>query len=211
MRRVEKHFWGGFAAGVTAGAGLGAGALLVWQGLQHTHDDRIQRAESSLQIARPVEQVFRPLLHLNELPRYSSIINVVRSERDRSLWSVEYRGRKLRWEMQITEFKPNQAVAWKSLRGPKHDGRITFASVDGQTVISLRLNHAPRRFRLARWMAPAENLLQAAVEQAMRDYKAALESGAADAPAVAERHLPHAETGSAQTQRSRFGNAELAG
>jgi uncharacterized membrane protein len=167
----RKHFWRGFAAGMG-----GATAAFVAVGLiGNARRSRIVRVEKSLQIGRPVDEVFRAWSSPDWLMHASPLITEIRSQGKRSHWVMQLDGRRIEWDAEIEQFIPNQAIGWKSVNGPKHTGRITFAPIGNDTLIQVTMNYAPplRLFRpLTRQMTWP---LQYWVERVLRDFKASLE------------------------------------
>jgi uncharacterized membrane protein len=56
-------------------------------------------------------------------------------------WIAEIRGESRQWTTEITEQRPNEKVAWKTIEGEvKNDGVVTFEQVgDGQTRVNLQM------------------------------------------------------------------------
>jgi len=73
---------------------------------------------------------------------------------------------------------PNQAIGWKSVRGPKHSGRINFARLGNDTLVHVTMNYAPPIGRLGRLLAPFTDHLESKIEEALRDFKRSLEEAA---------------------------------
>jgi uncharacterized membrane protein len=128
----------------------------------------------SLQIGRPVSEVFRAWSNLDELPKYVHLVEDVWREGDRSHWILNLGGKKVEWEAEITQFLPDQAIGWKSVSGPKHTGRIDFSPLGNDTLIHITMNYAPP-MQAAHLFAPITNQVEDHIEQAFRDFKAALE------------------------------------
>lgn len=165
-------FWSGFAAG----AGVAVGALL---GLRYftTRDlaSQILRVERSVQVGAPVEQVFAEWSDFNRLRNHISAVKEVRTFGSRSHWVVEVDGKTFEWDAELSQNIPGQALGWKSLSGPQHTGRVTFAPVGKDTLILVTMNYHPPLGRLAKALGPVQDELEHQVEQALRDFKAALE------------------------------------
>ena len=52
-------------------------------------------------------------------------------------------GRKVQWDAEVEQFIPKQAIGWKSVNGPKHTGRITFAPIGNDTLVQVTMNWKP--------------------------------------------------------------------
>ena len=171
---MAKRYWRGFAAGAATGAGLTFGSVALASALAR-RNPRIVRLEKSLQIGRPVEEVFQRWSNLDRLPEWSDCVEEVFSNGNCSHWVVKVDGRTLEWDAEIEQLIPNEAIGWKSVNGPKHTGRITFSKIGNDTLVQVTMNYAPP----SRWMTPfAPNLgeyLERYLDQVLRDFKASLE------------------------------------
>ncbi len=170
MARRSRYFWRGFAAGTVAGFGSLAILNLAVRARRP-----VVRLEKSIQIGRPVAEVFREWNDFERLPRASSIIEGVRQQGNRSSWRINIDGKRFGWESEIEQFIPNQAVGWKSLSGPKHTGRISFSPVGNDTLVQVVMNYHPP-LALLRPLFPTMSVhLENFIERALRDFKAMLE------------------------------------
>ncbi len=134
---------------------------------------RVVRLEKSLQIGRPLAEVFDAWFAL--LPRTSPLIEEVRREGNRSHWKIRVDGKSIEWDSEIEQLIPNQAIGWKSVRGPKHTGRVSFSPLGDDTLVHVVMNYAPP-FPLLRPFSPQiADRLEGFIGQVLRDFKAALE------------------------------------
>lgn len=205
---AKRNFWRGFAAGTAAGAG-GSLAVLLGSDLLGRSRAHVLRIEKSLQIGCPVERAFEAWTHLEQLPQMSGLVHEVRRDGDRSHWKLRVDGRIVEWDAEIEQFIPNQAIGWKSLRGPKNTGRVTFSRVGDDTLMQVTMNYAPPMRLFRRFMRPVQDQIQFHLEQVLRDFKAALE-GKGQAGSVqrsgAEKVGPGTEmTGHMQRATGTFG------
>ncbi len=201
---MTKKFWRGFAAGTAVGAGAGIGTFLLINALAGTRADRVVRFEKSLQIGRPVEEVFEAWANLESLPQISDYVRNIRHEGNRSHWEVQLDGRAIEWDAEIEQFIPNQAIGWKSVSGPKHTGRITFSPIDNDTLVQLTMNYAPPSRALKPFVENVGGLLQSYIDQVMRDFKSALEGKGQEGRKPAVRSTPAGPgTGLTQTDAKR--------
>lgn len=170
-----RNFWKGFAWG--AGAAVGGGLLVAR--LRRGGASRILRLEKSIQIARPLQEVFEAWSNLEDLSRFSDMITNLRTFGNRSRWTMNMSGVPLEWEAETTQFIPYQAIGWKSLSGPKHSGRITFSQVGQDTLVHIQMNYAPPVRLLRPLLSPFSGDLEGYIERALREIKAAMEDGTA--------------------------------
>jgi uncharacterized membrane protein len=172
---ARKNYWNGFAAGAAAGAGGALGVLVISGLLGRGGQSRIIRLDKSVQIGKPLEDCFSAWTNFERLPQMCDVIESVTSQGGRSHWAVNVDGKRLEWDAEIEQFIPNQAVGWKSIRGPKHTGRINFSRIGNDTLLHITMNYAPPTRLLRPILAPVTGQLEGFIEQAMRDFKATLE------------------------------------
>lgn len=175
---MAKH-WRGFAAGAAAGAGLTFGSVALVNTLFRRHP-RIIRLEKSIQIGRPVDEVFHAWAELDRLSQWSGCVESVRNMGERSHWRVKVNGRRLEWDAEIEQFIPNQAIGWKSLNGPKHTGRITFSPLGHDTLVQVTMNYAPPTRLVSTFSGNVSGYLERYLDQVLRGFKAGLEGKGQD-------------------------------
>ncbi|MBV8206799.1 MAG: SRPBCC family protein [Acidobacteria bacterium] len=171
---LRKRFWTGFTAGAVAGAGAAGASLLAWRAFGRVKNGRILRLEKSIQVGRPISQVFAAWSSLEELPHRTGLVQEVRTEGTHSRWVLNLGGRLIRWEAAMTQRIPDQAIGWKSISGPKHTGRIDFSPLGGDTLVHVTMNYAPPG-EMGNLFSPLWGRLEHYIEQALRDFKASLE------------------------------------
>jgi uncharacterized membrane protein len=220
---ASRRFWKAFAAGAAAGAGAGFGSWFFSRKVLNRSGSSIVRLEKSLQIGRPIDEVFLAWSNFERLPSLVRIIEEVQVHGKRSRWRMRLDGRRFEWDAELTQHISNQALGWKSVSGPKHTGRINFSPLGRDTEVHVVMNYAPPGGRLASDLSRQTTALQHYLSQALRDFKAALEGKGGETtteaagserrtPAVPPRAEAH-PTGThgresnlaGHTQTSRFG------
>jgi uncharacterized membrane protein len=171
MARKMK-FWRAFAMGAAAGTG----AMLIPQLVGRAGASRIIRLEKSIQIGRPVEEVFAAWTDWERLPRVSENIADIRHYGDRTHWRVQVDGQQFEWDAVIEQKIPNQAIGWKSVRGPKHTGRVTFSPIGDDTLVLITMNYVPPLRALRPLLSPFAGHMEGMIEKVLRDFKASVES-----------------------------------
>jgi uncharacterized membrane protein len=171
---MSRKFWTGFTSGAVAGVGAAGASLLAWRLWGRGKNGRILRLEKSIQIGRPVNEVFQAWSRLEDLPDRTGLVQEVRTEGDHSRWVLNLAGRLVRWDAEVTQRVPNEAIGWKSVSGPKHTGRIDFAPLGSDTVVHVTMNYAPP-LQMGNLFSPLWGRLEHYIEQALRDFKASLE------------------------------------
>ena len=170
----SRKFWKGFAAGAATGVGAGLGSwALQWAVFRRKSP--VVRLEKSIQIGRPIEEVFLAWSDFARLPLLLPMVQEVRVHGSRSHWRMRLDGRLFEWDAKVTQRLPNQALGWKSTSGPKHTGRINFSPLGNDTEVHVVMNYAPPGGELAGDASGATATLEHYLAQALRDFKAALE------------------------------------
>jgi uncharacterized membrane protein len=136
----------------------------------------VLRLEKSIQIGRPVDEVFNAWTDWDRLPRVSENVSQIIQRGDQSRWSVNVGGQTIEWTAITEQFIPNQAIGWKSIEGPKHTGRITFSPLRDDTLVHIAMNYAPPVRVLRPLMAPMTGHMEGVIEKVLRDFKASVES-----------------------------------
>lgn len=203
----QKHFWTGVAAGAAAAAGSAWLVGLLGRGGQ----SRIIRLEKSVQIGRPVEDVFQTWCDLEALPRYTNLLRSIRRSGDRSSWTAEVGGIPLEWTAEIVQVIPNESIGWRSVEGVRHSGRVTFSRIGDQTLVHVQMNYAPRLWFLRPVLSPVVGVMEGYIEQALRDVKMVLESGGGKFALQKEPTAPTQATGTygPTGQNPRFGTPTI--
>ena len=173
MERSEG-FWSGFGVGTIVGAAAGLTACFAISRAS-SYDARVLRLEKSVQIGRPVEEVFALWSNLEQLPQRLSVVKNIDVRGRHSDWRAWIDGQEFRFDAETTQFLPNEAIGWKSVSGPKHSGRINFARLGNDTLVHVAMNYAPPLGRFGRLLAPITAHLESYIELALRDFKHSLE------------------------------------
>lgn len=168
----RSSFWKPFAMGAAAGTG----AMLLPQLVGRAGATRVVRLEKSIQIGRPVEEVFEAWTDWERLPRLTDNTTEIRHYGDRTHWRVEVNGQWLEWDALTEQRIPNQAIAWKSIRGLKHTGRVTFSPLERDTLVLVTMNYVPPSRFLRPFVSSFAGHLEALIEKVLRDFKASVEN-----------------------------------
>jgi len=180
-REGKGRYWAGFAAGAFIGTGAAIAAAYL-ANLISGRERHILRLEESIQIARPVSEVFQAWIDLEELPRFMEYVKRVRVAGQTSYWTVTVDGKDFKWQVRTVQLIPNEAIGWKSTRGPKHSGRMSFSKIGDDTLMHVTMNYAPPLGNLSSALPSGADQLESHIAKSLRDFKHALEqpsSGAA--------------------------------
>ena len=209
----QKIFWQGFALGSVSGAAVGLGFVASWNAMASARSRRVIRVEESLQIGRPVNEVFSAWCNFSELPKMTPMVREVREFGRQSHWIVELHGKRFEWDAELTQKIPNQAIGWKSTRGPQHSGRFTFSPLGSDTLVHIAMNYVPPFTLFTPATEPLREQLEGAVKRVLRDFKASVENQDTGGQRQADRStgtLAVGAEGAGYTQHGRFGGNEPA-
>ena len=101
------------------------------------------KIEDSIDVRVPVEQVYNQWTQFEEFPKFMEGIQSVQQLDDTHVqWVEEVRGESRQWTTEITEQKPDERIAWKTIDGEvKNDGVVTFEQVgDGRTRVNVQMD-----------------------------------------------------------------------
>jgi uncharacterized membrane protein len=120
------------------GVGDGADALGTGKG-------RRLPVQESVDVAVPIENAYNQFTQFEEFPQFMHRVEKVEQRDDTHLvWHEKIWGVNRQWEAEITEQRPNERIAWKSLSGTATTGVVTFHSLsDRLTRIEVNLDFQP--------------------------------------------------------------------
>jgi uncharacterized membrane protein len=107
------------------------------------------RVEQAVTINRPPEELYRLWRDFQNLPRFMKHLESVRETGNRrSHWIAKApAGRTVEWEAEITEDRPNELIAWRSLKGADVDniGSVRFERAPGRrgSIVSVDMRYNP--------------------------------------------------------------------
>jgi uncharacterized membrane protein len=127
------------AAAAAAVAGATALDLTTAQQLSRlgdeVEDDPIIHVRKSVQINRPVQELYRFWRDFTNLPRVMDHLDAVEILEDkRSRWTAKGpAGSRIRWDAEVTEDRPGELIAWRSLPGAQVEnwGSVKFSNAPG--------------------------------------------------------------------------------
>jgi uncharacterized membrane protein len=107
------------------------------------------RTTHAIAINRTPEQIYAFWRELGNLPRFMRHLESVESRgENRSHWvACGPMGKRIEWDAEITEDRPNRRIAWKSLEGADvdHRGSVTFENGPGGrgSMVRVELEYRP--------------------------------------------------------------------
>jgi uncharacterized membrane protein len=97
----------------------------------------------SIEVQVSVDQAYNQWTQFEEFPKFMEGIQSVQQLDDGHVrWVAEVRGETREWTTEITEQRPDEKIAWRTIDGEvKNDGTVTFESVgDEQTRINVEMD-----------------------------------------------------------------------
>lgn len=103
--------------------------------------------QKTINLTAPLERVWELWSNFENFPHFMTHLREVQKLDDRrSRWvAVGPAGIPVEWEAIVTEWIPNQLIAWKSAEGSVVDtaGRVRFQRLDGGTEIDVQISYTP--------------------------------------------------------------------
>ncbi|MGH7854181.1 MAG: SRPBCC family protein [Candidatus Binatia bacterium] len=146
-------------------------------------DDSIHITKTII-INRPAEEIYRFWRDFKNLPRVMEHLESVEViDNKRSRWVAKGpAGKRIEWEAETTEERPNELIAWRSTEGAtvENFGSVWFEPATGSrgTLLRVELNYCPPAGRLGATLAKLlgeEPELQ--VDEDLRRLKQLMETG----------------------------------
>jgi len=100
------------------------------------------KVQDSIDVQVPGQQAYNQWTQFEEFPKFMDGIQSVQQLDDTHVeWVAEIRGESRQWTTEITEQRPDEKVAWKTIDGEvKNDGVVTFEPVgDNQTRVNVEM------------------------------------------------------------------------
>jgi uncharacterized membrane protein len=101
------------------------------------------KIQDSIEVQVPVQQAYNQWTQFEEFPKFMDGIQSVQQLDDTHVqWVAEIRGESRQWTTEITDQRPDEKVAWKTIDGEvKNDGVVTFEQVgDNQTRVNVEMD-----------------------------------------------------------------------
>lgn len=172
------------AVAVAAVSGVAAVSALRSTGQARRSARRATSFTSAITVRRPIEEVYRFWRDLQNLPRFMRHLESVQViDERRSFWSAKGpAGTTLDWTSEITEDRPNECIAWRSVPGGdvENAGSVRFSPAPGNrgTEVRLEMEAIPPGGRVAEKVA---KLFRQSPEQKAQDdlraFKQLMETG----------------------------------
>ena len=99
----------------------------------------------SIDVGVPVRTAYNQWTQFEEFPEFmEGVEDVAQIDHTHLRWKAEMGGTTREWEAEITEQRPDERIAWKSVDGKGNAGVVTFHRLgDDQTRVTLQLEWEP--------------------------------------------------------------------
>ncbi|HKG12140.1 MAG TPA: SRPBCC family protein, partial [Pyrinomonadaceae bacterium] len=142
------------------------------------------QVKNSLIINRPPEELYQYWHNFENLPNIMHHLESVKVKGDgRSHWVAKApAGTSVAWDAEVTEDRPNELIAWRSLEGSDVDnsGSVRFEPAPGNrgTIVKVEINYTPPGGALGSLVAKlfGEEPGQQA-QESLRTFKQLMETG----------------------------------
>jgi uncharacterized membrane protein len=101
------------------------------------------KVQDSIEVQVPVQQAYNQWTQFEEFPKFmEGIQSVQQLDETHVQWVAEVRGESREWTTEITEQRPDEKIAWKTVDGEvKNDGVVTFEQVGAnQTRVNVQMD-----------------------------------------------------------------------
>jgi uncharacterized membrane protein len=101
--------------------------------------------EESIEVNVPVRTAYNQWTQFEEFPTFMDGVKEVRQLDDTHLhWVVENNGKTAEFDAEVTEQKPDERVAWKTVDGKSHAGVVTFHKLsDERSKVIVQMDWEP--------------------------------------------------------------------
>lgn len=142
------------------------------------------KVKKSLIIDRPPEELYQFWRNFENLPRFMRYLESVRvNDQARSHWVAKGPAEtSVEWDAEVTEDRPNEMIAWRSLEGSDVDnsGSVWFEPAPGDrgTIVHVEIDYHPPGGVIGEWLAKLTgNDPGWQAQEALRSFKQLMETG----------------------------------
>ena len=138
------------------------------------------KVEKSIDVDVPVRAAYNQWTQFETFPEFMEGVTSVEQLNDTRLrWTATIAGREKAWEAEITEQRPDERVAWRSVDGAPNAGVVTFHRLDAdRTRVMLQLEAEPEG--AVETVGDAVGVFDRRVEGDLRRFKEFIESRGAE-------------------------------
>jgi uncharacterized membrane protein len=101
------------------------------------------KVQDSIEVQVPIDQAYNQWTQFEEFPKFmGGIQSVQQLDETHVQWVAEVAGESREWTAEITEQRPDEKIAWKTIDGElKNDGVVTFQQLGAnQTRVNVEMD-----------------------------------------------------------------------
>ena len=108
----------------------------------------MERIQKSIDVDRPLHQVYNQWTQFEEFPRFMEGVKEVKQFDDTRLhWVAEIAGKEKQWTAKTIEQIPDHRIAWESESGEYTSGVVSFQALGpDRTRVTLEISYDPKGF-----------------------------------------------------------------
>jgi|RhiMetdeSRZDD1v2_1073273.scaffolds.fasta_scaffold05794_14 uncharacterized membrane protein len=154
---------------------------------------RTTRVTRSITVSRPASELYQFWRDFSNLPRVMEVVESVRQTGEgRWHWVARVAGMRLEWDSEVTEDRPNERIAWRSLPGARlaTSGVVYFEPAPGGrgTEVTVEMEYAlPGGAVTAQLATLLGQAPEQRVQEDLRRFKQLMETGEVVAAQPAQR------------------------
>ncbi|MQA09792.1 MAG: cyclase [Pseudonocardiaceae bacterium] len=101
--------------------------------------------QKSVDVRMPLRAVYNQWTQFEAFPRFMGGVHKIRQlSPTRTHWETRIGGVTRAFEAEITEQRPDERIAWRSVHGAEHGGVVTFHRIDEETTrVHLQMEYHP--------------------------------------------------------------------
>jgi uncharacterized membrane protein len=159
-------------------------------------------------IAAPIDVVWERWTEFEDFPKFMHRVLSVKKDKEEEnklSWEEKIWFSKRQWEGEITERRKNDRIAWKTTKGMKHSGVVSFHRLaPNLTRVMVDMEFEPQG--MMEKMASGMRFVKRAVQSDLARFKAYVEMG--EAEGISYRHDPKEGSNGSNGNRRSGGNSK---
>jgi uncharacterized membrane protein len=159
-------------------------------------------------VGAPIDVVWERWTEFEDFPKFMHRVTSVKKDKEEDnklAWDEKIWFSSRHWEGEITERRKNDRIAWKTTKGMKHSGVVTFHRLaPNLTRVMVDMEFQPQG--IMEKMASGMRFVKRAVQSDLARFKAYVEMG--EAEGISYRHDPKENSNGSNGNRRRSGDSK---
>jgi uncharacterized membrane protein len=132
--------------------------------------------EQSIDVAVPVRTAYNQWTQFEDFPRFmEGVDRIEQLAPTRTHWTTSIAGIKREFDAEITEQRPDQRIAWRSVDEPRQAGVVTFHRIAPETTrVMLQMEYDPEG--VVEQAADKLNLVEHRIKGDLKRFKSFVET-----------------------------------